>query len=97
MALDDLGAGAAKAHIMTLCLGAAAWDGRRRRCRRRHEGLPSPPPRRLPHPPALPAAADDNCWAEPDDPPLERYSVMRDALNRTGRPILYSACEWGMH
>ena len=24
-----------------------------------------------------------------------RYERMRDALNRTGRPIFYSACEWG--
>ncbi len=24
-----------------------------------------------------------------------RYSVMRDALNKTGRPIFYSICNWG--
>ena len=28
-------------------------------------------------------------------PPQERYSVMRDALNKTGRAIFYSVCEWG--
>ena len=27
--------------------------------------------------------------------PKELYSVMRDALNATGRPILYSLCNWG--
>lgn len=26
----------------------------------------------------------------------ERYERMRDALNLTGRPIFYSACEWGL-
>ena len=25
-----------------------------------------------------------------------RYPKMRDALNKTGRPILYSMCEWGV-
>lgn len=25
-----------------------------------------------------------------------RYQAMRDALNKTGRPILYSLCEWGV-
>lgn len=24
-----------------------------------------------------------------------RYPVMRDALNKTGRAIFYSICEWG--
>lgn len=28
-------------------------------------------------------------------PPKQRYPVMRDALNNTGRPIFYSLCEWG--
>ena len=26
----------------------------------------------------------------------ERYAAMRDALNNTGRPILFSMCEWGV-
>ena len=25
-----------------------------------------------------------------------RYEDMRDALNATGRPIVYSMCEWGV-
>jgi hypothetical protein len=25
---------------------------------------------------------------------LERFIAMRDALNATGRPIVYSLCEW---
>lgn len=25
-----------------------------------------------------------------------RYEAMRDALNATGRPILYCMCEWGV-
>lgn len=29
-------------------------------------------------------------------PGIERYTRMRDALNKTGRPIFYSICEWGM-
>lgn len=28
--------------------------------------------------------------------PEERYPIMRDALNKTGRPIFYSLCEWGI-
>jgi alpha-galactosidase len=24
-----------------------------------------------------------------------RYSAMRDALNKTGRPIFFSICNWG--
>ena len=28
-------------------------------------------------------------------PAQQRYPPMRDALNHTGRPILYSICEWG--
>ncbi|QRV83253.1 hypothetical protein RhiJN_11269 [Ceratobasidium sp. AG-Ba] len=47
----------------------------------------------------------DNCFiVSPTDfvnydPPLQLqpvYSLMRDALNATGRPILYSVCEWGL-
>jgi alpha-galactosidase len=39
----------------------------------------------------------DNCYTSgPEVPPLQqRYSTMRDALNKTGRPIFYSLCEWG--
>lgn len=36
----------------------------------------------------------------PDSWPLlqviDRYVAMRDALNATGRPLLYSLCEWGV-
>ncbi|MFC0436019.1 NPCBM/NEW2 domain-containing protein [Kutzneria buriramensis] len=28
---------------------------------------------------------------------IDRYSAMRDALAATGRPILYSLCEWGVN
>jgi alpha-galactosidase len=28
---------------------------------------------------------------------IARYSAMRDALARTGRPIVYSVCEWGIN
>jgi alpha-galactosidase len=28
---------------------------------------------------------------------IQRYSAMRDALAATGRPILYSLCEWGVN
>jgi len=35
----------------------------------------------------------DNCNAATD--PRIRYPPMRDALNATGRPILFSMCEWG--
>ena len=38
----------------------------------------------------------DNCYADPDDPPRGRYEAMRDALNATGRPIVYSLCDWGV-
>ena len=38
----------------------------------------------------------DNCNSRPTNKTIkERYERMRDALNRTGRPIFYSACEWG--
>ena len=36
----------------------------------------------------------DNCFNE-GRPALERYPAMRDALNKTGRPIFYSICNWG--
>ncbi|KAJ3843756.1 glycoside hydrolase family 27 protein [Lentinula raphanica] len=47
----------------------------------------------------------DNCYAVSMtdfvdfDPPIEiepHYTTMRDALAATGRPILFSACEWGV-
>lgn len=37
----------------------------------------------------------DNCNSDNIDPKV-RYPVMRDALNATGRPILFSMCEWGV-
>src|SRR5437868_6480484 len=36
----------------------------------------------------------DNCNNQNVDA-RTRYSAMRDALARTGRPIVYSICEWG--
>ncbi|MGW1976218.1 NPCBM/NEW2 domain-containing protein [Streptomyces sp. NPDC001889] len=36
----------------------------------------------------------DNCNNQ-GRPALERYTAMRDALRATGRPIVYSLCEWG--
>jgi len=36
----------------------------------------------------------DNCNTDGTKPEV-RYPVMRDALNKTGRPIFYSLCEWG--
>ena len=36
----------------------------------------------------------DNCNSK-DIPGTYRYTVMRDALNKTGRPIFYSICNWG--
>ncbi|MFC0105681.1 NPCBM/NEW2 domain-containing protein [Kibdelosporangium aridum] len=36
----------------------------------------------------------DNCNNQGVDAKL-RYTTMRDALRRTGRPIVYSLCEWG--
>ncbi|MEU4249528.1 NPCBM/NEW2 domain-containing protein [Amycolatopsis sp. NPDC026612] len=36
----------------------------------------------------------DNCNNQ-GRPALERYAKMRDALKKTGRPIVYSLCEWG--
>jgi len=38
----------------------------------------------------------DNCWATETEYPEDRYPVMRDALNKTGRPIIFSMCEWGV-
>jgi alpha-galactosidase len=38
----------------------------------------------------------DNCNNE-GRPALERYTKMRDALRATGRPIVYSICEWGQN
>jgi alpha-galactosidase len=36
----------------------------------------------------------DNCNNQ-GRPALERYAAMRDALAATGRPIVFSLCEWG--
>ncbi|HEV2781598.1 MAG TPA: NPCBM/NEW2 domain-containing protein [Actinophytocola sp.] len=38
----------------------------------------------------------DNCHNQ-NVPALERYPRMRDALKKTGRPIVYSICEWGQN
>jgi alpha-galactosidase len=37
----------------------------------------------------------DNCHSDGTSPKI-RYPVMRDALNKSGRAILYSMCEWGI-
>ncbi|KAH9329379.1 hypothetical protein KI387_001487, partial [Taxus chinensis] len=37
----------------------------------------------------------DNCYNDGSKPEA-RYPKMRDALLRTGRPIFYSLCEWGV-
>ena len=37
----------------------------------------------------------DNCYNE-GIIPEKRYPVMRDALNKTGKQIFFSMCEWGM-
>jgi len=37
----------------------------------------------------------DNCNSG-SETPMERYPVMRDALNATGRHIFFSMCEWGV-
>eukprot|EP00117_Sycon_ciliatum_P026916 scpid81457/ scgid21980/ Alpha-galactosidase; Alpha-D-galactoside galactohydrolase; Melibiase len=37
----------------------------------------------------------DNCNSGKEKPET-RYPVMRDALNKTGRPIFFSMCEWGV-
>ena len=38
------------------------------------------------------------CWcrAANSDWVVDRYVAMRDALNKTGRPMLFSLCEWGV-
>jgi alpha-galactosidase len=38
----------------------------------------------------------DNCNNQ-NVPALQRYSAMRDALKKTGRPIVFSICEWGQN
>src|SRR5919202_5252185 len=38
----------------------------------------------------------DNCNNE-NRPAIERYKAMGDALKATGRPIVYSLCEWGQN
>ncbi|MFL6075141.1 MAG: NPCBM/NEW2 domain-containing protein [Mycobacteriales bacterium] len=41
----------------------------------------------------------DNCnnaGSSTQDQYIARYSAMRDALAKTGRPIVYSLCEWGV-
>jgi alpha-galactosidase len=38
----------------------------------------------------------DNCNNQ-NRPALERYKAMGDALKATGRPIVYSLCEWGQN
>jgi alpha-galactosidase len=40
----------------------------------------------------------DNCHNQSDGSQedfIRRYTAMRDALDRTGRPIVYAICEWG--
>jgi alpha-galactosidase len=37
----------------------------------------------------------DNCNAD-SRPPEDRFPVMTAALNASGRPILFSLCEWGV-
>ena len=37
----------------------------------------------------------DNCNSDKTTPE-KRYPVMRDALNKTGHPIFFSMCEWGV-
>lgn len=34
--------------------------------------------------------------AQPEDWVVDRYEAMQGALNATGRPILFSLCEWGV-
>ena len=38
----------------------------------------------------------DNCWAPASDWVIDRYTAMSKALNKTGRPIVYSMCDWGV-
>ena len=37
----------------------------------------------------------DNCNCQAGDPIIDRFTAMRDALNSTGRPVLFSMCLWG--
>ena len=37
----------------------------------------------------------DNCYNE-DTPPTTRYPNMSHALNATGRPMIFSMCDWGV-
>ena len=37
----------------------------------------------------------DNCYSD-KKAPQPRYEAMRDALNKSGRTIFYSMCEWGV-
>lgn len=41
----------------------------------------------------------DNCYAMgrhgTPESSFERFNAMAEALNKTGRPILYSLCSWG--
>mmetsp|Transcript_46820 Transcript_46820/g.69628 ORF Transcript_46820/g.69628 Transcript_46820/m.69628 type:complete len:423 (-) Transcript_46820:145-1413(-) len=37
----------------------------------------------------------DNCYSE-NIPGIDRYPIMREALNATGRPIFFSLCQWGV-
>lgn len=37
----------------------------------------------------------DNCFNDGSSGKTKRYPSMRDALNKTGRPIFFSICEWG--
>ncbi|MFI5729705.1 NPCBM/NEW2 domain-containing protein [Kribbella sp. NPDC051587] len=39
----------------------------------------------------------DNCGEQNGIPATTRYKTMADALQATGRPILYSICEWGQN
>jgi alpha-galactosidase len=42
----------------------------------------------------------DNCYnagSTTKEEYIQRYSAMRDALEATGRPIVYSICEWGVN
>jgi hypothetical protein len=38
----------------------------------------------------------DNCYASQEHWIIDRYTVMREALKASGRPILYSLCSWGV-
>ena len=34
-------------------------------------------------------------WCNAVNKAVQAYPVMRDALNRTGRPMFFKMCEWG--